>query len=418
MEAIDTADSSAAIVCTARGQVVSVSDASDRPLRGLTLYGKTTQNGTPTPDAPVPLESAGSSGSIGATLAGKNLLYYPYRQKTKTHNGVTFTDNGDGSITVNGTATGGTATHDLYMSYDSKLMLEIGKSYTLTGCPAGHNGNVYLNFQDTTYHQSAADKGDGITFTPRYDRWYGWVAVKEGVTVNNLTFYPMLRYADTSAEYEPYTKQTLTALTPNGLPGIPVSSGGNYTDESGQAWICDEVDFARGVYVQRIYTKAFDGTENWGIYYNKMFRWSLPFASLATNGVAHGCCSHYPTYSHWETFGNRSGDGYFAHDTTPTVVDIVDNINGNGDIAAFKAFLAAQYGAGIPVTVQYVLETPIETPLTAEELATYAALHTNKPDTTLTNDAGAEMALSYVADTKLYIDGKFNELAAAIVNNT
>lgn len=48
--------------------------------------------------------------------------------------------------------------------------------------------------------------------------------------------------------------QTLTLSTPNGLPGIPVSSGGNYTDENGQQWICDEVDLGRGKYVQRVST--------------------------------------------------------------------------------------------------------------------------------------------------------------------
>lgn len=46
--------------------------------------------------------------------------------------------------------------------------------------------------------------------------------------------------------------QQLSIQTPNGLPGIPVDSGGNYTDVGGQQWVCDEVDFARGVYVQRI----------------------------------------------------------------------------------------------------------------------------------------------------------------------
>ena len=46
--------------------------------------------------------------------------------------------------------------------------------------------------------------------------------------------------------------QTLTINTPNGLCGIPVDTGGNYTDSTWQQWICDEVDFERGVYVQRI----------------------------------------------------------------------------------------------------------------------------------------------------------------------
>lgn len=46
--------------------------------------------------------------------------------------------------------------------------------------------------------------------------------------------------------------QTLTINTPNVLCGIPVDTGGNYTDSTGQQWICDEIDFERGMYVQRI----------------------------------------------------------------------------------------------------------------------------------------------------------------------
>lgn len=55
--------------------------------------------------------------------------------------------------------------------------------------------------------------------------------------------------------------QSVSFSTPNGLPGIPVTSGGNYTDENGQQWICDEVDLGRGVYVQRIDKGAFDATK-------------------------------------------------------------------------------------------------------------------------------------------------------------
>lgn len=95
----------------------------------------------------------------------------------------------------------------------------------------------------------------------------------------------MLNYDDTALPWEPYTggipspnpdypqpinsigdsgsvdvvvsdnngnSQTLTVNTPNGLCGIPVDTGGNYTDSTGQQWVCDEVDFKRGVFVQRI----------------------------------------------------------------------------------------------------------------------------------------------------------------------
>lgn len=61
--------------------------------------------------------------------------------------------------------------------------------------------------------------------------------------------------------YEPYREQFLTLPTPNGLPGIPVTSGGNYIDSTGQQWVCDEIDLERGVKVQRIDKGAFDSTK-------------------------------------------------------------------------------------------------------------------------------------------------------------
>ena len=56
------------------------------------------------------------------------------------------------------------------------------------------------------------------------------------------------------------------------------------------------------------------------------------------------------------------------------------------------------------LTIAYVLESSIETPLSAEELEAYAALHTYRDNTTVSNDAGAYMALEYVMDSKKYID--------------
>lgn len=37
-------------------------------------------------------------------------------------------------------------------------------------------------------------------------------------------------------------KQIFPIPTPNGLPGIPVKSGGNYTDSKGQRWVCDTIE--------------------------------------------------------------------------------------------------------------------------------------------------------------------------------
>ena len=57
------------------GNPVSVSDAFSAPLCGLTVYGKSTQDGTPSPDNPVPIVSAGDGGSVVVKVTGRNLLY-------------------------------------------------------------------------------------------------------------------------------------------------------------------------------------------------------------------------------------------------------------------------------------------------------------------------------------------------------
>ena len=66
--------------------------------------------------------------------------------------------------------------------------------------------------------------------------------------------------------YEPYrTPQSLALSAPNGLPGIKVDKDGNYTDKNGQQWICDEIDLARGKYVQRIEKHVFGDKDTFEI---------------------------------------------------------------------------------------------------------------------------------------------------------
>lgn len=84
------------------GNPVSASDAFSAPLCGLTVYGKSTQDGTPSPDNPVPIVSAGDGGSVAVKVTGKNLLYIP--DGVRTVRGVTITSK-NGRISISGTAT-------------------------------------------------------------------------------------------------------------------------------------------------------------------------------------------------------------------------------------------------------------------------------------------------------------------------
>ena len=87
---------------TAGGCPLSVADAAEgADLSSLVLKGRTVVSGTPSPDAPVTI-----TGVKPQTVAvtGKNLI--PPKAASETINGVTCTVNADGSLTLNGTATG------------------------------------------------------------------------------------------------------------------------------------------------------------------------------------------------------------------------------------------------------------------------------------------------------------------------
>ena len=189
------------------------------------------------------------------------------------------------------------------------------------------------------------------------------------------------------------------------LPGIPVTSGGNYTDENGQQWICDEVDFDRGVYVKRINIVGFENAVGMvekkpvggDTYRFTFYEYQNPAFLPGVN--PHGMCNA------------------LMYNTSPIDRNNIDNVIAafyNGGIFArcdahktVDEFV--EWAKSVDLKVQYILVTPIETPLSETELAAYRALHTNKPNTTILNDSGAYMSVDYTADTKLYIDNKIKE---------
>lgn len=136
---------------------------------------------------------------------GKNLIPYPYAYTTKTVNGITFTDNGDGSITANGTATA-----DVYhnvMGVNIPVSLPVGV-YTLSGSPAGGGWSSYLIYiaNMTTRVNLGSDIGNGcainIDLTNDGNNSV-MIFIKSGITVDNLVFKPMIAVG-TNTEYEPY----------------------------------------------------------------------------------------------------------------------------------------------------------------------------------------------------------------------
>lgn len=227
------------------GNPVSASDSFSAPLCGLTVYGRSTQDGTPSPDNPVPIVSAGDSGNVAVKATGRNLLNIP--DGSGTARGVTVTAK-DGLISISGTATSsGYAKLDIQPFIASGVVI-LSSSITSPKVKlVSETWGVILSLGTA---DKMSDMATRIVFI-----------VTEGQTYNLTGVKVQLELGTTATAYSPYREQLFTLPTPNGLPGIPVTSGGNYTDPQGQQWICDEVDFGKSVKVQRIDKGAFDATK-------------------------------------------------------------------------------------------------------------------------------------------------------------
>ena len=190
---------------------------------------------------------------------------------------------------------------------------------------------------------------------------------------------------------------TMGLMLTKGLRGIPVTDKNlaTYTDASGQMWCADEIDFERGVYIQRCCKATFDGTEKWD--YESSYKYFILLNSVfKTSTIGSPYCSHFArgmTLEDKHFFCGSVGFG-FSHTSS--------------NLSEWKEFLSKQMANGTPVELVCSLSTPVEIPLTASEIATYKALHTNKPRTTITNDENAYMSVKYIADPKAYIDNKIS----------
>lgn len=278
------------LVGTETGNPIAVDDAFPAPLCGLTVYGKSTQDGTPTPDAPVPIVSAGDGGTIAVKVTGKNRM--PPNLKA----------------------------NDVIECFIKKNTLI---TLVFKGDLVSKGGNILFFSENNEQQWFGIDIGNAEQhITLRINATKFKYLLKDTISENVC-----LTWNASSPDYEPYREQLLTLPTPNGLPGIPVTSGGNYTDSQGQQWVCDEVDFGKNVKVQRVDKAAFDATK--------------------------------------------------------------------------------------PLTEQNaILATPIETPLTPDEIAAYKALTVYGPDTVVQASDGAGVKLEYQRDVNIVVKNLEDAIAS------
>ena len=400
--------------------IVAAYDSAERALIGMSLYGKTTQTGTPTPETPAPLINAGKDDIIRFYVRGKN-IFQDKRTSTAdyTSNGVTFVTNADGTFTANGT-NDTTTRSSMTLTASSRWLYLPAGTYTVSSGLPNDDGYFQLSHNDTM--ESAGSTAIYVYATPKtftIDKpKYAWMAlnVLPGKTVENLVFKPQIEVGAVATEYEPYNKdggQGIVIVTDEaGIPGIPVSSGGNYIDKNGQQWVCDEIDFTRKVYVKRLHTLTLEGSQSMRWYTDER----MPFGGaiqITLSSSYHAAIPHRNKAISDRFVNKNNVAASFSHGVfgvTASGQSMFFSIEGVADADAAKAWFSAN-----PTNILYALATPIETPLPPEQIDT-TTLTAQYPNTTVFNNAGAGMKMDYVADTKIYIDNKFAALAAASVN--
>ena len=326
---------------------------------------------SPSPEYPQEIVSAGESGNITVEVGGKNLLkpnsyntYYEFPLKANTV--ITLMTNGKPS----------------------------------------QGGNIKFSATDGSTVWFSIDAGQ-----TRVCRSIGNKDVKgfyDQLKVGGGLEY-MFAVGDIKT-YTPYVEpQSLTLQTPNGLPGVPVSKDGNYTDADGQQWVCDEIDLKRGKYVQRVAIEKNNG--GWELKPSPDISGRF-FQSRLTNVFQTAVKTAVCNIANFVSWGAPTNDIY-AFALNKKVIYFSPP---KGAEITAEELNAKLNSLSFPVVVVGELATPIERDLTPEEIAAYKALHTNYPTTVISNDAGAHMEVAYVADTKNYIHNLEERLNAKLVN--
>lgn len=381
---IELEDGLFAIEAARSGEAITVTDAAQRGFKSLRICGKTTQGGTPTPDAPVELVSSSDGESISIHVSGKNL----------------FTGWTVGGLQSDTGATNDTATH---RRTDFIPISVPGQKHSISNTPDTlYNYSAFYDAEKNFISRTPATPTKNRRIEPPMNAKYFILTIYENAQLTGeiseadaMANMTMIEVGDTATGYErPQQIQTATIFPINGLCGFPVTSGGNYTDENGQQWVCDEIDLKRGVYVQRIGKVTLNGEEKWlGYLVSEVNQFHVVLPSVHKVNEKGAMCKYYRPI----VLSERN----LAYGTIYTYNNgVAINTQECATVDEWKALLANR-----PITVLYVLAEPVETPLDEEAISAYGALHAYREHATISNSGHAHMELEYGVDAKKYIDG-------------
>ena len=354
-----------------------LADSDNGKIMDMMLYGKSSQDGTPSPENPVEIKSV-----VNPTVkvVGKNLYNFGRYAGEYVFSGsdIKATVSKDGFFTVRGTA-------ETYAS------VAIGEFYV--DFP---NGDYHVSLSGNNNVMIQAIGDEGANFNAGGEKAYKFINGKKAdlyivvlqAGTFDVTFRPMIcKGKEELSTFEPYHEQTVTL--PYTLNAIPVSSGGNVTID-GQQYIADYVDVERGKLVKKL--KSFTIADvkaiyTWGTnknadnitgFYSYMSANGLPksnnevmastilrYSGNAWGGTKVGCA-----------VGSDTRDNY-AILSVPT--NILEDISSDENVCASLVKICENTNA----IFFYIMTSPIETDLAPEEITAFKALATYYPTTNI-----------------------------------
>ena len=366
---------------------LTLTNSTENPLWGLKLYGRSVQNGTPTPDNPISITTIPNMINVTVSKDGdptqnQNLdISVPvYRKNLCQTNNLTFETSEQIRFTENIPA-GDYVISAIIESTDTDSTTNLALFYYTDGSTK----EVYLT-RDITGARVFK------TFTLTKEATRVRLYASEGHT---LSSGDTATWSDIQIEagsemtvFEPYITESY------GFPGVPVSKDGTYTDENGQQWVADEIDFGSGKYIQRIGRIILANDDN--LQANPYIYGGDTIGAIWRNLVPEeydappGLCEYAPVgdYMPWDIDTSFIWVGSVGLDVV-FWIDVIRYL-GFTTVDELKTWLGDK-----KIPVFYRLNEPIEHDLPQNLMDAYAQLATYDGSTVVDNDQDAWMDVTY-----------------------
>lgn len=328
------------------GQTITIPNlGTTHNLTNMKIYGVSKQDGTPTPDNPVEIQSVVNP---TVNVSGKNLI-----------------DVNSPNLILNSYLGGNSLVHAEDFNISDYIPVEPSCSYCLSPL-LGLSANYVLYDGNKNYIQSQelADLGgsNGVIITTSETKY-----IRISIYKSIQSEY-QLEKGITATDYEPYVGEQSETLNYT-LNAIPVSSGGNVTI-NGQRYISDYIDIENKKLVRMVDIKELNGTEIWAGNMN----WHHTIFSDASSEYSLCRTMTGLNYNEYEKYAKNKNYILCVEPHSSVIyVKVTDDYN--------TPELIKEYFTNNPTKLYYTANTPIEIDLSDEQVQPFKNLYTYSPTT-------------------------------------